>query len=77
MHVNPQNPRFLLNNNEHACADLNSVSVILLLSFNSYYPSEPFFGLNKISPKVLLKVLFIMSPVINILNICIYVFQSK
>ena len=57
-----------LNNNEYVCAEFNSVSIICLLSFSIYYHSEPFFGLNKISPKVLLKVPLIMSPIIHIFN---------
>lgn len=71
----PWNLMISSNNNEYACSDLKSVSIILLLSFGIDYPSECFFGLNKISPKVVLKVPFIMSPVINILikHLCLKV----
>lgn len=57
-----------LNNNEYVCAEFNSASIICLLSFSICYHSEPFFGLNKICPNVLLKVPLIMSPIINIFN---------
>lgn len=57
-----------LNNNEYACSDLNAVSIILLSSFGIDYHSEPFCGLNTISPKAFLKVPFIMLPIINIFN---------
>lgn len=64
----PWNRMISINNNEYACSDLNSVSVILLSSFGIDYPSEPIFGLNKISLKVFLKLPFIMLPVINMFN---------
>lgn len=70
-----------LNNTEYACSDL--VSIILLLLFGTEHPSEPFFGLNKTSPKALLKVPLIMSPVINIFHktslgkSCLYLTQSR
>lgn len=81
----PWNPMISLNNNEYACSDLNSISIILLSSFGIDYPSEPFFffGLNKIAPEVFLKPPFIILPIINIFNTislfknCLYLTQSR